>query len=72
LPGKPQLEANYGVPMRAAVERYGLVGELEAFVDRAHALAEAGVEHLVLASPFRGEDFDAQFDELAKLRERGR
>jgi len=67
-----RLEANYGVPMRAAVERYGLVGELEACVDRAHALAEAGVEHLVLASPFRGEDFDAQFVQLAKLRERVR
>jgi probable F420-dependent oxidoreductase len=67
-----RLEMNYGVPMRAAVERYGVVGELEACVDRARSLAEAGVEHLVLASPLRGVEFDAQFEALARLRERVR
>ena len=64
-----RLEANYGVPMRAAVERYGLVGDLEACVERAKSLAAAGVEHLVLASPFRGEEFDTQLGLLEKLRE---
>jgi probable F420-dependent oxidoreductase len=62
-----RLEANYGVPMRAAVERYGVVGELAACADRVRALADAGVEHLVLASPFRGEEFDRQLPLLAKL-----
>jgi probable F420-dependent oxidoreductase len=62
-----RLEANYGVPMRAAVERYGIVGDLDACVVKLKALAEAGVEHLVFAAPFRGEEFDAQLPELAKL-----
>jgi probable F420-dependent oxidoreductase len=62
-----RLESNYGVPMRAAVERYGIVGELAACADRVRALADAGVEHLVLASPFRGEEFHRQLPLLAKL-----
>ena len=62
-----RLESNYGVPMRAAVERYGIVGELAACADRVRALADAGLEHLVLASPFRGEEFDRQLPLLAKL-----
>jgi probable F420-dependent oxidoreductase len=64
-----RLEANYGVPMRAAVERYGVVGTREQCIARVRSLAAAGVEHLVLASPFRGAEFDEQLEELAKLKE---
>lgn len=62
-----RLEANYGVPMRAAVERYGIVGDLDSCRAKVKALAEAGVEHLVLAAPFRGEEFDEQLPVLAEL-----
>jgi|SRR5271166_4375734 len=67
-----KLEANYGVPMRNAVERYAVVGTINEGTTRARSLAEAGVEHLVLASPLRGAEFDEQLAELAKLRERVR
>jgi alkanesulfonate monooxygenase SsuD/methylene tetrahydromethanopterin reductase-like flavin-dependent oxidoreductase (luciferase family) len=63
------LEANYGIPMRTAVERYAVVGTLADCVDRARGLAAAGVEHLVLASPCRGAEFDEQLGELTSLRE---
>ncbi len=66
------LEANYGVPMRTAVERYGVVGTLTDCVDRARELAAAGVEHLVLASSCRGAEFDEQLSELTRLREQVR
>jgi probable F420-dependent oxidoreductase len=62
-----RLEANYGVPMREAVERYGIVGDFGTCVERARAFAAAGVEHLVLAAPFRGVAFDAALPELARL-----
>lgn len=62
-----RLEANYGVPMRAAVERYGIVGSLAHCLERIEAYAAAGVEHLVLASPFRGSEFDEQLPQLARL-----
>jgi len=66
------LEGNYGVPMRAAVERYGVVGTLAECSDRARALADVGVEHLVLASPCRGDQFDEQLNEITRLREQVR
>ena len=62
-----RLEANYGVPMRAAVERYGIVGSRVQCLERIAAYARAGVEHLVLTSPFRGAEFDAQLPEMARL-----
>jgi probable F420-dependent oxidoreductase len=62
-----QLETNYGVPMRAAVERYAIVGSESECLERIAAHARAGVEHLVLTSPFRGADFDAQLPRLAQL-----
>jgi probable F420-dependent oxidoreductase len=62
-----QLETNYGMPMRAAVERYGIVGPVSACLERMAAFADAGVEHLVLASPFRGPEFEVQLPRLARL-----
>ena len=64
-----KLEANYGIPMRAAVERYAVVGTIDECTARVGSLAEAGVEHLVLASPLRGAEFDEQLEQLAKLRQ---